>query len=449
MSSYIIIKKDVRKASDIINSDIDPLIRRLQSSHIYYLNDTTLVIKLYNNIFTTFLKEDEDNDVRPRFKIYHGNNNKIHNGKTYINKDLMPDQYITMCMVKNGQNNINLICCETTIDSQININFSDVAGSGFLLNGTFFITEGHLALNAYGLSEHRLLYNPIGPYKYNTNTDGRRSPSNPNSDDVGVESVLQSAKYRHPFINGRIKRILEHTLQWAKEVGGMLTIDKKSIINIIKLDTFNKDSLDPQDQCLFGQILVKDGNVIMTEDLFNIVYSIALISDLPLFTKCKICDVAGRILSQRELVHLRLDQIIYIKNLLNNRIYETNYNLTNIFTPYNILLYRAQYGDNFAGVLLPGMSSHGSDLNPRTCVFKDANNNVFFMNIEGRNPLGGIGLDLFQLALICKKMGAVDAINLDGGGSSIMALKEKNNGNTEFIGKKNYTIGNVIKVTPK
>lgn len=430
-------------SSDIINKSIDPLIQNLQQSHIYYLNDTTLVIKL--NKDKTFRDFLIDHKIYPKFKIYHGDNHKTHGGKTYMIGDDMPPQYISMCMVKNGQNNINLICCETTIDTQIVMNFSDVASSGFLLNGTFFIFDGHLREQLYGLTDPLLRFKSVGPYKYNTLPDGRLSPSNPNSDDAGVESVLDPPLLIKNFGNNTIK----HTLRWADEVCGILTIDKKSIINIIKLSNFNKDSLDPQDQCLFGQILVKDGNVTMDENLFTIVYNIETISDLPQFTKCEICYATGRIYNPIEMVRLRKNDMIYIKNIKNKKIYPTRYSLQTIFTPYNILLYKAEYGDNFAGVLLPAMASHASDLNPRTCIFKDANNNVFFMNIEGRNQLGGIGLDLFQLALICKEMGAVDAINLDGGSSSIMALKEKNNGNTEFIGKKNYKIGNIIKVTPK
>jgi exopolysaccharide biosynthesis protein len=96
------------------------------------------------------------------------------------------------------------------------------------------------------------------------------------------------------------------------------------------------------------------------------------------------------------------------------------------------------------------MPSHASDLNPRTCIFKDANENVFFINVEGRNrEYGGIGLDLFDLATLCQSLGAVEAINLDGGGSSVMEIKEKDYPMTEHIGLSNYTIGNVIKVSPK
>jgi exopolysaccharide biosynthesis protein len=113
-------------------------------------------------------------------------------------------------------------------------------------------------------------------------------------------------------------------------------------------------------------------------------------------------------------------------------------------------LYKLSSSGSFAGDILPAMPSHASDLNPRTCIFRDKNNNVFFVNVEGRNKIcGGMGLDLFDLATLCKSLGAVDAINLDGGGSSIMEIKEKNKPYSEHIGYYRYPIGNMIKISPK
>ena len=54
----------------------------------------------------------------------------------------MPEHFITMCMVKNTQNLINLICCETSIEAQKLRYFINKDDSGLLLNGTFFFKIG-------------------------------------------------------------------------------------------------------------------------------------------------------------------------------------------------------------------------------------------------------------------------------------------------------------------
>ena len=145
-----------------------------------------------------------------------------------------------------------------------------------------------------------------------------------------------------------------------------------------------------------------------------------------------------------------MNDTIYLREKrYNNNCYRYNYNLANIFTPYFNHLYKEEYNNNIAQYILPAMPSHACDLNPRTCIFQDKNDNVFFINVEGRNEYGGMGLDLFDLATLCKSLGAVNAINLDGGGSSVMEIKEKNYPLSEHIGIPDYTNGNIIKIVPK
>lgn len=68
------------------------------------------------------------------------------------------------------------------------------------------------------------------------------------------------------------------------------------------------------------------------------------------------------------------------------------------------------------------------------------------MMIEGRHKFGGgVGIDLFDLAKMCKAMGAKHAINLDGGGSSQLTWKEK--GNPLSSSTYSYEMGNVVVVT--
>lgn len=62
---------------------------------------------------------------------------------------------------------------------------------------------------------------------------------------------------------------------------------------------------------------------------------------------------------------------------------------------------------------------------PRTAVGVKADGTVFFVVVDGRNkPAGMEGVTLPELAEIMYYFGAVDAFNLDGGGSSTMTLKD-------------------------
>jgi len=431
-------------STDIINKDIDELIKKLNTSEIYYINDTMLVIKLYKSkAFNKFLS---DKNISPKFKNYHSDTNKFYRKKKYTDNTIIPEHFITMCMVKNTQNLINLICCETYIESQKNLYFKNKDDTGFLLNGTFFFMRDHIYAKYYGITDSNKQYKSIGDYKYNKLTDGNNSPSFPNSDDAGTPSVMEDAI--------KIGTDIKHSLKFANEVCGIMTIDENSKIDIIHYDEFKSKILSPQSQCLFGHLLVKNDNIIIKEEMFNIVYNLIELKSvidgdrLLQFTKCKLCTVYGDELTPTQIINLSLNQIIYLKSPAGN-IYIGKYTLAQIFTPYFMNLYKLENPLGFSGAILPAMPSHASDLNPRTCIFRDANDNIFFVNVEGRNDYGGRGLDLFDLATLCKSLGAVDAINLDGGGSSIMDIKEKGYPYSEHIGLHSYLIGNAIKVSPK
>jgi hypothetical protein len=62
--------------------------------------------------------------------------------------------------------------------------------------------------------------------------------------------------------------------------------------------------------------------------------------------------------------------------------------------------------------------------NPRTAVGRTKNNHIVFAVVEGRSTRS-IGMSLEELAAFMKSLGAVDAINLDGGGSSEMVIRGK------------------------
>lgn len=59
---------------------------------------------------------------------------------------------------------------------------------------------------------------------------------------------------------------------------------------------------------------------------------------------------------------------------------------------------------------------------PRTSVGIDAQGNMFIFAVYGRNPYLSQGMGLTELADFMKSKGVVDAINLDGGGSTSMVV---------------------------
>jgi exopolysaccharide biosynthesis protein len=64
------------------------------------------------------------------------------------------------------------------------------------------------------------------------------------------------------------------------------------------------------------------------------------------------------------------------------------------------------------------------DKHPRTAMGYTADNKLIILVVEGRNPLAG-GATLTQEAQILKDLGCVEALNLDGGGSSCMIINVK------------------------
>jgi exopolysaccharide biosynthesis protein len=96
---------------------------------------------------------------------------------------------------------------------------------------------------------------------------------------------------------------------------------------------------------------------------------------------------------------------------------------------------------------LPGELSHASNPNPRSMLIKrrpDFYGDYAFVVVEGRNNRGD-GVDLELLTQIAKYLGAIDAINLDGGKSSTLAWNfngEVYTNNNQSIEK--YVAGNIL-----
>lgn len=78
----------------------------------------------------------------------------------------------------------------------------------------------------------------------------------------------------------------------------------------------------------------------------------------------------------------------------------------------------------FAPLVAGGMETEqtGRDIEPRTAVGLDGLGRILLVVAEGRRPGRSEGLALAELARLMRDLGCVDALNLDGGGSSVLVL---------------------------
>ena len=60
--------------------------------------------------------------------------------------------------------------------------------------------------------------------------------------------------------------------------------------------------------------------------------------------------------------------------------------------------------------------------NPRTAIGYTADNDLILITADGREG-SSIGLTLYELAVYMRQLGCINAINLDGGGSTVMYVK--------------------------
>jgi exopolysaccharide biosynthesis protein len=77
---------------------------------------------------------------------------------------------------------------------------------------------------------------------------------------------------------------------------------------------------------------------------------------------------------------------------------------------------------NVAEKILP---SFVTDTHPRTAIAKLKSEQVLLVTVDGRQPGESIGMSLNMLADLLLEFGAVEAINLDGGGSTTMVIRNK------------------------
>lgn len=84
---------------------------------------------------------------------------------------------------------------------------------------------------------------------------------------------------------------------------------------------------------------------------------------------------------------------------------------------------------------------------PRTALGVDAQGNLLLTTVDGRQPGYSVGMTLRELARTLDELGAQEAINLDGGGSTAMAIKG------ELVNKpsdgRERWVSNALIVTPR
>src|SRR6266404_3236633 len=77
---------------------------------------------------------------------------------------------------------------------------------------------------------------------------------------------------------------------------------------------------------------------------------------------------------------------------------------------------------NAAEKILPSFVTDG---HPRTAIAKLKSGQLLLLTVDGRQPGESIGMSLTMLADLLMEFGAVEAINLDGGGSTTMVIRNK------------------------
>lgn len=76
-------------------------------------------------------------------------------------------------------------------------------------------------------------------------------------------------------------------------------------------------------------------------------------------------------------------------------------------------------------VVDPSCSSSFCRANPRTGLGVTGNGRILLVVVDGRRFRWSVGATMYRFAAVMKDLGAVDAVNLDGGGSSTMVVRGK------------------------
>ena len=147
----------------------------------------------------------------------------------------------------------------------------------------------------------------------------------------------------------------------------------------------NADFFDMHDTCMPSGLVVKDGRIVANAD-----------SDRPFFA-------------------IKKDGTPIISCLYDMEV--TADELYSAVCGREIIMKNGEMAD--LGLIEP----FGKTRHPRTCVGICPDNTFIILVVDGRIPEYSNGATLTDLYLVLKELGAVEGINLDGGGSSTMIIK--------------------------
>lgn len=93
-------------------------------------------------------------------------------------------------------------------------------------------------------------------------------------------------------------------------------------------------------------------------------------------------------------------------------------------TEPHIIASNVPFWDNGVKYTLPTTNFYTVDRHPRTAVGKTGDNEFLFVIVEGRRP-DAAGMTMVEMQTLFEGLGATDALNMDGGGSSTMWVKDE------------------------
>jgi len=103
-----------------------------------------------------------------------------------------------------------------------------------------------------------------------------------------------------------------------------------------------------------------------------------------------------------------------------------------------------------AGPPDPGIypSGFADARHPRTAVGVRADGRLLLVTVDGRQPETSVGMSIGELAALLRELGAVEAINMDGGGSTTMVVKGRVvNSPSDLTGER--PVGDALLVFPR
>lgn len=437
------------------NSELDNLLQNVDQVHKIILDERKImIVKLHND--RNFERWLTEKNIMPTIKKYHTPANTL----SYLSQERSSGNgtpiFITLAIIPRSDKKnpkIKIACCDLDIARLNNVIFSKKSSSGIIFNGSYFYLAGHIDDHMYGISgtsgqNYWLITKPIGYFKYDTTTFGKDKSTQKNPDYSRTYDgySLENKKYKDENdVYDKQNPVM--TLLAIKDMLGFAVFNNEGGMYILKYSEYNNSTQPKTTNVAMGNLLVYNGNILMSEDKICtgiLLFSLGLPS-LDIYDKIYLCNSNFDKLTGDEINDLPLNSVVnfisYVDETIRGKI---KFNPNNIFLPYCLRFIRDTHPSNFAGKVPPGYPTHASDLNPRTCIMKDSNNNIVVIQVEGRNQVcGGIGIDLFDLAKLCKGLGATYALNLDGGGSSKLLWKEKNN-SANYAGLASYEVSNAI-----